>query len=77
MPKERTDRLVAIALTLEVHTDASDTGALEKSLILARKHDIYLYDALYLELAIRKSAALATLDSKLIAAARAENVQVL
>jgi predicted nucleic acid-binding protein len=44
---------------------------------LADKHQLTAYDAAYLELAIRRSAALATLDKKLARAARAEGVEVL
>ncbi|WP_423211851.1 type II toxin-antitoxin system VapC family toxin [Paracoccus yeei] len=43
---------------------------------LARRHGLTIYDSLYLELALRKGAALATLDAALIRAARAEGVQV-
>ena len=41
---------------------------------LARKHAMTFYDAAYLELARRAGLALATLDSKLASAARAEDV---
>jgi predicted nucleic acid-binding protein len=41
-----------------------------------RKHQLTIYDAAYLELAIRSSASLATLDSALEAAAIAEGVEV-
>ncbi len=44
---------------------------------LAALHGLTSYDACYLELALRFTAPLATLDSKLIAAARAEGVTVL
>lgn len=42
---------------------------------LARRHQLSAYDALYLELALRESAQLASLDRALIAAAKAEGVQ--
>jgi predicted nucleic acid-binding protein len=45
--------------------------------VLARKHDLTVYDAVYLELAMRNGSALATLDAKLAAATRAENVACL
>ena len=41
---------------------------------LARKYAMTFYDAAYLELARRAGLALATLDSKLASAARAEDV---
>lgn len=42
---------------------------------LARRHKLSAYDALYLELALREGAQLASLDRALIAAANAEGVQ--
>jgi predicted nucleic acid-binding protein len=41
---------------------------------LARRRRLTFYDAAYLELAQRSNVSLATLDAKLAAAARAENV---
>lgn len=41
---------------------------------LARRHRLSAYDALYLELALREGAALASLDQALTAAAVAEGV---
>lgn len=46
-------------------------------LTLARVRELSAYDAAYLALAITEGAALATLDRKLAAAARSENVQLL
>lgn len=43
-------------------------------LSLARTHGLSAYDALYLELALRRAATLATLDRELQRAARAEGV---
>lgn len=43
---------------------------------LARRHRLTVYDALYLELALRQGATLASLDAALLAAARAEAVLV-
>jgi predicted nucleic acid-binding protein len=48
----------------------------EMVLALARTHRLTVYDAAYLELALRMDAALATLDRKLAAAARAAGVMV-
>ena len=39
---------------------------------LAQRHALSFYDALYLELALRRNAGLATLDKALLSAARAE-----
>jgi predicted nucleic acid-binding protein len=44
---------------------------------LARIHKLTVYDASYLELAIRENAQLATLDSELVRAAKAEKVTLL
>ena len=43
---------------------------------LARVHGLTVYDATYLELAIRRAATLATFDRKLAGAARAAGVRV-
>jgi len=45
-------------------------------LTLARRHKLTVYDAAYLELAVRQAAPLATLDQTLAAAARAETVPI-
>lgn len=44
---------------------------------LCRQHRLTVYDAAYLELALREALPLATLDAALIAAARAEGVRLL
>jgi predicted nucleic acid-binding protein len=44
---------------------------------LARTHKLSFYDATYLELAQRKNAPIATLDSALVKAAKTEKVQLL
>lgn len=57
---------------LPIHFDRqSDSGTL---LALARAHRLTVYDAAYLELARRLDAPLATLDQRLVAAARAAGV---
>ena len=55
---------------LPVHTDAAPS--FEAAFALARTRRLTVYDALYLELALRAGAPLATLDNALAAAARAE-----
>ena len=47
------------------------------SLLLARTHALTLYDAAYLELAIRLGVPLGSLDTELRKAARAEGVKLL
>jgi predicted nucleic acid-binding protein len=41
---------------------------------LARKHGLTIYDAAYLELALRRGATLATFDDQLLKAAKKEKV---
>ena len=43
---------------------------------LARRHRLTVYDAFYLELALRHGASLASLDAALLGAAKAEGVQI-
>ena len=50
--------------------------ARDETLELARKHQLTIYDAAYLELAIRSSVPLATLDRALEAAAIAEGIKI-
>lgn len=47
-----------------------------QTMTLARIYDLSSYDAAYLELAVRKSASLATLDKALIKAARKAGVEI-
>ncbi len=68
-----TTRALAEIGALNVRLDYSPESALV--LRLARDHDLTVYDALYLELAIREQRPLATLDRKLRLAAEAEGVQ--
>ena len=49
----------------------------ERPIDLATQHKLTVYDASYLDLAIRSGLPLATLDDALIVAARAEGVPVL
>lgn len=49
----------------------------EELLPLAVAHGLTAYDAAYLELARRKRWPIATLDQRLIAAARKESIQIL
>jgi predicted nucleic acid-binding protein len=55
--------------TLPIHLDRQPDS--EAVLALAREHRLTVYDAAYLELALRVDAPLATLDQQLAAAARA------
>lgn len=54
-----------------------DLASLAPVLELARRHTLSSYDATYLELAAREGLALATLDERLMRAARGEGVRLL
>ena len=70
-PEEVKERLAALR-DLPI---ATDEGAdLQSAFDLARTHGLSLYDALYLELARREGAELATLDGPLGQAAASEGV---
>lgn len=60
---------------LGIRLDAAPSEA--EVMRLAREHGLTVYDALYLELAVRIGAPLATLDGKLAEAARRSSVAVL
>ena len=66
--KERLDALKGLPIRTDEEPD------LQSAFDLARAHELSFYDALYLELAKRESAELATLDGALSRAAVAEGV---
>ena len=69
---EKTERALSLLRDLQIRLDsAADEPAL---LALARRHRLTVYDAAYLELAGRLGIPLATLDSDLANAARAEGI---
>lgn len=68
---ERLDTLKDLPIRTDVHPD------LETMLLLARAHGLSVYDAIYLELASRRQAALATSDSALDRAAVAEGISLI
>jgi len=69
---EKTDKALALLGSLPIQQDSEpEQGAV---LRLARQHRLTVYDAAYLELALRENAALATLDAELARAASAENI---
>jgi predicted nucleic acid-binding protein len=63
-------------LPIELDEDAW-REAWSATALLARKHRLTVYDAAYLELAIRRGAALGSLDDDLRAASRAEAVALM
>jgi predicted nucleic acid-binding protein len=66
--------LALLPIDIDQDTDAHAWGA---TLRLAGRHRLTLYDAAYLELAKRRGAPLATLDTELRSAARGEKVMLL
>ena len=70
-------QLVELYSSLPIQTDAHlNTDAVRRFQALAKEHSLSAYDAAYLELAQRKGIALATLDKRLISAARKSGVKV-
>lgn len=78
MTRERRDKVLARLQILPISVD-SETGhnAWNETLKLADRHKLTVYDATYLELALRRSLPLATLDRDLRKAAQAERVPLL
>ena len=65
---------VAIEEITKLHFEFDHEPSSEEVMRLARLYSLSIYDAVYLELAQRHKADLATLDQKLILAAKAENI---
>ena len=65
-------RAAGLFQKLPIKTD--ELNSLERCIRLASEHGISVYDAAYLELAIRLGLGLATLDNKLVAAAKKAGV---
>jgi predicted nucleic acid-binding protein len=66
--------LAQLRIEIDSETDLHAWGA---TLRLATRHRLTLYDAAYLELALRRDSPLATLDEDLRHAAAAEKVELL
>jgi predicted nucleic acid-binding protein len=69
---EETERALRDLSSLTIAIDRSPDE--EAVMALARRHRLTVYDAAYLELAMRRNLPLATLDAALVQAARAERV---
>jgi predicted nucleic acid-binding protein len=74
---ETTERLNFLASLPIITEPETINRAWSEILLLARAHQLTSYDATYLELAIRKNLPLATLDKKLISAAKVAGVSLL
>ena len=64
------------ALPIDLDPESCDR-VLDTVLPIANEHKLSVYDAMYLELALRLGLPLATLDQKLIAAGKAAEMEVL
>lgn len=72
LPKGFADEALAAIEGLAIALDTAPAGP--DVMRLARAHGLSIYDALYLELALRLGAPLATMDAALARAAEAEGV---
>ncbi|HVR26436.1 MAG TPA: type II toxin-antitoxin system VapC family toxin [Candidatus Polarisedimenticolia bacterium] len=71
------DRALADLALFPIQEDAeAGRQAWSGSLILAERHSLTVYDAAYLEVALRRGLPLATVDRDLRRAASAEKIQV-
>ncbi|MGH7948399.1 MAG: type II toxin-antitoxin system VapC family toxin [Candidatus Binataceae bacterium] len=72
------DQSLSRLMRLPINVDeGTATQAWNATLSLARAESLTLYDACYLELALRRALPLATRDAELIAAARRRGAQML
>lgn len=76
--QEFRDNALAALTLLPIHVGAECAeNAWLNTVSLAERHRLTIYDAAYLELAIRRKIPLATLDRELRAAAESEEVKLL
>ena len=68
---------LALALLRDLRIEHPDDVTEPDLLALARKHRLTVYDASYLELALRMDVPLATLDQELVGAAKSEGVTLI
>jgi len=70
--------LLDIALSMNVEIDSEpETNTVREAVGLGRQHRLTVYDAAYLELAMRRGTKLATFDTDLRKAATTSGVQVM
>jgi len=75
LDSEEVERFLSQLEALPIQIDSSTARrAFRRTFILSKDHGLSSYDAAYLELAIREGLPLATLDKKLVKAARSSNV---
>lgn len=73
----RDEALAALAMFSIAVDSESDQQAWLDAVLLAERHGLTLYDASYLEIAVRRKIPLATLDQELRAAAESDGVELL
>ena len=76
MPASIGREMIIGVVGMDWDVDPTDADSIAVIHDLSVNHALTMYDASYLELAIRRGCALATLDAALIRAARAEGVTV-
>lgn len=70
-------RFISLLESLPISQDTPPcTAQVSKVLPVAREYGLSAYDAVYLELSIRRDARLATLDAKLQTAARKAGIKI-
>jgi len=71
-------RFVALLSELPISVDQEPPERMTKEIFaLAREHKLSTYDASYLDLAMKKGIPIATLDNRLISAAKRSNVSIM
>jgi predicted nucleic acid-binding protein len=77
MTEEQSSEAIALLQSLLIQVDrATDANALGATLVLGKQEGLAAYDAAYLELALRLGLPLATIDTRLAAAARRCGVEL-
>lgn len=74
---QKVDRALQILAQLPIQVDYLPLNNMGHILHLCRDHTLTSYDALYLEVAIRRNAPLATQDRKLKSVAKAEGLALI
>ena len=75
---EQSDQFLSLLTALEIEVDEQASGrAFAHLLALCRSHGLTSYDAVYLDLAMRRRLPLASLDAQLRRAAKAIGVKLL
>ena len=71
-------RFIALLSELPISVDQEPPERMIKEIFaLAREHKLSTYDASYLDLAMKKGVPIATLDNRLITAAKRSNVSIM